>query len=244
MAAAYQIIDANTTIGAHPNHRLNMSIERLISEMDTYKISASLAQSTLGIYDSYERGNTAIIEAARSNNRLVPIASINPLRYFGSIDDMRKICALGFRIFRFYPAEQGWAIESAAFANVLKQLGEMKLPFIIDASESGAPTAVTRVSSGYPAPVIIGSISLDTISESLALMADNPNIMIETHDLYIPGALETIVQKVGADRTVFGSGAPLRSTAAMLSYIVNSDLSDEDKQKTLAGNIRRVLEAK
>lgn len=244
MAAAYQIIDANTTIGAHPDHRLNMSIERLISEMDTHKIAGSLAQSTLGIYDSFERGNSAIIEAARGNNRLVPVASIDPLKYFGAVDDMRKICSLGFRIFRFSPYEQGWAIESAAFTQVLKQLGECRIPFIIDASDSGTPSAVARVASGYTAPVIIGSISLETFSESLAVMADNPNIMIETHELHIPGALEMIAQRVGADRIVLGSGAPLRSIASALSYITNSDLSEEDKQKALAGNIRRVLEAK
>lgn len=244
MTAAYQILDANTTIGAHPDHRLNMSIERLIGEMDTHKIAGSLAQSTLGIYDSYERGNAAIIEAARGNNRLVPVASINPLRYFGTVDDMRKICSPGFRIFRFYPDEQGWVIESAAFAQVLRQLAEVKLPFIIDASKSGDPSAVAKVASGYPAPVIIGSISLDTLSESLAVMADNPNIMIETHELHIPGALEMIAQRAGADRIVFGSGGPLRSIASALSYITNSGLSEEDKQKALAGNIRRVLEAK
>ena len=244
MAAAYQIIDANTTIGAHPDHRLNMSIERLISEMDTHKIAGSLAQSTLGIYDSYESGNSAIIEAARGNNRLVPVASINPLRYFGGVEDMRKICSLGFRIFRFSPVDQGWAIESAAFTQVLKQLGECKIPFIIDASGSGTPSAVARIASGYAAPVIIGSISLETFSESLAVMADNPNIMIETHELHIPGALEMIAQRVGVDRIVFGSGAPRRSIASALSYITSSDLSEEDKQKALAGNIRRVLEAK
>lgn len=244
MAAVFQIIDANTTIGAHPDHRLDMSIERLISEMDANKIAGCLAQPTLGIYDSHDRGNAAIIEAVRGNTRLAPVATVNPLRYFGRDEDMQKICALGFRMFRFRPVEQGWAIDSAAFAHVLKQLASANMPFMVDAAHSGGPSAVVRAAAGYTAPVILSSVSLETLSEALAVMADNSNFLIETHELHVPGALEMIAARVGSDRIVFGSGAPLRSTASSLNYITYSELPDEDKQRVLGGNIRRVLEAK
>ncbi|MHB1001043.1 MAG: amidohydrolase family protein [Armatimonadota bacterium] len=243
MAANFQIIDANTTIGAHPDHRLNMSIERLISEMDTHTISGGLAQSTLGIYYSYIRGNAAILEAAKVNNRLVPVASVNPIYYYGASADMQAIRSQGFRIFRFYPGEQNWDIDSLAFKQILDQLAPLKVPIMIDTANAGQPSAMARIAAEYPAPVILFSISMNVLSEALAAAVKYSNVMIETHELHVPGALELISERIGSDRIIFGSGAPLRSIASSLHYITSSDLSDEDKQRVLGGNIRRVLEA-
>ena len=73
-------------------------------------------------------------------------------------------------------------------------------------------------------------------------MGEHPNIMIETHELHAPGALELIANRVGADRIVFGSGAPTRSIASSLYYITSAGLSDDAKTAILGGNIARVLE--
>ena len=243
MALDVQIIDANTMFGVHPTHRLDMSVERLMREMDKYRIAAALTLSTVGIFHSHARGNSITLEAAKANNRLVPIATVNPGSYFGSAADMQAICAQGFRIFKFYPAEQAWTLDSAAFGEVLAQTAPLKAPVMVNAFRPGEPSAVGRIVSGYPAPVILCSISLDVLSEALAVMAGLPNVMLETHELHAPGALKLVVDRVGADRVIFGSGAPRCSIAGSLHYILSSELSDDEKARVLGGNIRRVLEA-
>jgi len=243
MSASFQIIDADTMFGVHPTHRLDMSIERLISEMDKHKIAAGLSLSTIGVFHGYIRGNAITLEVAKANNRLVPIATIDPKGYFGAASDLQVIKAQGFRIFKFYPDEQEWEIASASFGEVLKQLAPLKVPIMLDAARPGEPSDVGRMVSNYPAPVVLCSVSLEVLSEALAVMADLPNVMVETHELHVPGALEMITGRVGADRIIFGSGAPRCSIASSLHYVLNSELSDEDKQRVLGGNIRRILEA-
>ena len=243
MALNVQIIDANTMFGIHPTHRLDMSVERLICDMDKHSVAASLTLSAVGIFHSHIRGNVMTLEAAKANNRLLPVATINPKNYFGSAADMQAIKAQGFRIFKFHPDEQGWAIGSAAFGEILKQLSPLKAPIMLDASRPGEPTEVGRVTSDYPAPVILCSVSLDVFSEALAVMSQFPILMIETNELHVPGALKMLVDRVGAERIVYGSGAPRCSIASSLQYLLNSELSDEDKQKVLGGNIKRILEA-
>jgi predicted TIM-barrel fold metal-dependent hydrolase len=238
-----QIIDANTTVGAHPSHRLDMSVESLVARMDNHQIAASLTLSTIGIFYNHVQGNAATIEAARASNRLVPVATVNPKDYFGTAADMQSIRTQGFRIAKFFPAQQGWCIDSAAFAEVLRQLAPLKMPIMLDAATPGEPSSIARMIQDYPAPVILCSISLDVLSESIAVMAQQPNVMLETHDLHVPGALQMLAQRVGSDRVVFGSGAPMRSVPSSLQYVLSSDLSDEDKQRVLGGNIRRILEA-
>ena len=243
MALNLQIIDANTMFGIHPTHKLDMSVERLVREMDRHKIAGSFTLSADGVFHSDARGNTATLEAAKANNRLVPMATLNPKTYFGSAADLQAIRAQGFRIFKFFPVEQGWTIGSAAFKAVLKQLAPLKAPVMLNVARPGEPSEAGRALSDYPAPVILCAVSLDVFGEAFAVMSELPNAMLETHELHVPGALKLVADRIGADRIIFGSGAPRCATASSLHYILNSELSDEDKQRVLGGNIRRILEA-
>lgn len=233
-AQTVRIIDANTMFGVHPAHRLDMSPERLIRDMDRHRISGSLTLSTIGIFHDHVIGNAATLEAAKANNRLIPVATINPKAYFGQ--DVAAIRNEGFRIFRFF----GGDADSAALKAILKQLEPLKLPIMLDqiTYHSSLITAV----SDYPAPVILCSVTNDSLSEALAVMAELPNVMLETHSLTALGALEMVVSRVGADRVIFGSGAPILSLPSALTCILSAELSDEDKAKILGGNIRSILE--
>ncbi|MCL6518240.1 MAG: amidohydrolase family protein [Armatimonadetes bacterium] len=238
----FQIIDANTLFGFHPIHKLDMSIERLMRDMERYKIGASITLSTIGLFCDYVEGNKITKGAATANSRLIPAGTVNPQGYFGTDEDMRAIVSQGFRIFRFFPAEQGWPIDSAAFKLVLKQLASFKVAVMVDAGKPGEPTALAHVVADYPGAVIMCSISAESIAEALAVMLEMPNVMVETHELHVPGALKVVAERVGANRVIFGSGAPRRSTASSLNSVLNSELSDAEKQLVLGGNIKRILE--
>lgn len=229
--ANIQIVDSNTMFGVHPAHKLDMSPERLIRDMDRHRIAGSLTLSTIGVFHDHIIGNTATLEAAKANNRLVPLATVNPKTYFG--EDLSSLRPQGFRIVRLFSSE-----DSPAFKAILNQLASSKMPVMLDQL-----THHSSLIRDYPAPIILCSVTNDTLSEALAVMTELPNIMLETHCLTALGALETVVSRVSADRVVFGSGAPILSVAGALSYILSAELSDEDKQKILGGNIRRILEA-
>lgn len=230
-------------IGMYPTHRFDMTVERLIREMDAYRITAGVAVSTTGVFHDHTIGNAAVLEAAKGSNRIMPAATVNPKHYFGTAADLAAVRQQGFRLFRFFPAQQGWTVDSPALGEILKQLAPLKSAIMVDTSQPGDAGKIARGVSSYPAPVILSGISLDTLSEALAVMSELPNVLIETHALRVPDALCLIAERVGADRMIFGSGAPRSSAASSLQYVYSSALSDEDKQKVLGGNIKRILEA-
>ncbi len=178
-----------------------------------------------------------------ANKRLVPVATVNPRCYFGSVEDLQKLRGQGFRVFRFYPGDQGWPIGSAAFGEVLKQLASVNMQVMVNAALPGEVTVLGRMIADYPAPVILSSVCGETLSEVLAVASTVPNLLVETHALHTPGALELFAQRVGAERIVFGSGAPRHSIASSLYYVLQAELSDSEKELVLGGNIKRILEA-
>ena len=231
-AQTVQIVDANTMFGIHPAHKLDMSPERLIRDMDRHRIAGSLTLSTIGVFHDHVIGNAATLEAAKANNRLVPVATVNPKAYFG--EDLSSLRSQGFRILRFFGDT-----DSPVFKTIMAQLAAVKLPIVLDQLTHHS----SLITLDYPAPIILCSVTNETLSDALAVMAELPNVMLETHCLSALGALEMASGRVGSDRVIFGSGAPILSVSAALSYILSAEISDEDKAKILGGNIRRILEA-
>lgn len=243
MSKGLEVIDANTMVGTHPFRKLEMSVGKLIRLMDTYQIQRSMVVSSIGVFYDYIEGNEATLKAASESDRLIPVATINPIEYFGGEDDCRAIRDRGFRIFKFQPEDQKWPLFSAAFAEVLRHLAPLKAPIMIDLRKPGEATAMAQVAGDYPAPVIMCGLPLDALSEALVVMRDSPNLYLETHELCVPGVIKLAADRVGVERIVFGSGTPRRSAASPLQNVFLSELSEEDKQKVLAGNIKGILEA-
>ncbi len=243
MSQAIQIIDVNTMIGMYPTHRFDMTVERLTRDMDAYKIAAAVAVSTIGIFHDHTLGNAATAEAAKGNNRIVPAATVNPTRFFGGIEDLTALRQQGFRIARIFPVEQGWRTDSPLFDQLLTGLSAAKMPVMVDIRNPGDAADIARRAASYPAPVILGGVALENLGEVVAAVSCTPNLMIETHALWAPGVLNVLCVRVGADRVIFGSGAPRSSAAAALQYVFSSTISDDDKQKILGANIKSILEA-
>jgi predicted TIM-barrel fold metal-dependent hydrolase len=55
------------------------------------------------------------------------------------------------------------------------------------------------------------------------------------------GMVEMAVREVGARRVIFGSDLPGRSLASQLAKVTGAELSAEDKELILGGNLRRLV---
>jgi predicted TIM-barrel fold metal-dependent hydrolase len=237
----FEIIDANTIFGPWPSVRADMSVERLVKALQSHGVSGALAVSTLGALHSHADGNAETLRVCKEQPMLQPVATIDPRGYFGPPGMPAKLKEQGFRMFRFFPMLQEWRLDHAAFCDILDEVESLGLPIMMQARETGYPTALVKSLSGHKATFILEGISFENMAESVSVMRKHDNVMVDTRELRTPGALRFLVDQVGADRVIFGSGCLRNSMAAALGYITDSDITDEAKEKILAGNIRRLL---
>ena len=59
--------------------------------------------------------------------------------------------------------------------------------------------------------------------------------------LLSPGAIQLIADKVGAERLLFGSGAPSRPIASIVNTLKLAGLSSDQSTLVLSGNAQRIL---
>ena len=83
-----------------------------------------------------------------------------------------------------------------------------------------------------------------TLAEAVALMRAYDSIHLETSTLLATGALKQVIDWVGAERVLYGSGAPARPMAAAFGAVRYADLSDEHRALVLGGNAKVVAKEK
>ena len=94
---------------------------------------------------------------------------------------------------------------------------------------------------GRNAAIILEGVGFENMAETISVMRKHPKVFVETSRLRVPGALRFLVDQVGPDRVIFGSGCLRSSLAASARYIVDSEITDEQKAAILGANIKRLI---
>lgn len=236
-----EITDVNTLFGAYPSQRPDSSADALVGTMQAQGVDWCLTLSTWGLFHYDAEGNAETLRACRAHDHLIPVATLNPMTYWGQGGVIDSTIEEPFEMFRFFPGRQGWPIDFAPFGDVLARLAALpRMPIMVSVPTPGNATVLARVAADYPHPVILEGVSQKTLAEAVSVMRGSDRFLIETHALHAPGTLAILRDSVGIERVLFGSDAPGLSLAAALRSVQNSDLSDADKAAVLSGNAHRI----
>ncbi|MBI2843591.1 MAG: amidohydrolase family protein [Armatimonadetes bacterium] len=236
-----EVIDANTMFGPCPRVTADLSLDRLLEGMQSHGVERSLTLSTVGIFHSHNDGNMDTLAQCQGKQQILPVATIDPRGYFGALKQISNLINQGFRMFRFFPGEQGWPLDHAVFEDILNELEPTPVPIMIDAGRTGDASALARILGSKDHPLILDGVVFETLAEAVSVMKKHSNIYVETHALTVPGGLRFLAEQVRGDRIIFGSDCPRSSLAGALRYVQESGLPDPDKEKVLGGNIKRLL---
>jgi predicted TIM-barrel fold metal-dependent hydrolase len=219
----------------------DISLDRLLASMKKHGVTKSLSLSTVGIYHSHNDGNTETLAECQGKPELLPVATIDPRGYFGGMKLIPNLASQGFKLFRFFPGEQGWPLDHAVFGDILDELEETTIPVMINAGRTGDASAFGRIIGGKQHVLILEGVIFEALAETVSVMKKHDNIYLETHALVAPGALRFLADQVGVDRIIFGSDCPRSSLGGALRYVRESGLAEPDVEKVLGGNIKRLL---
>lgn len=234
-------IDINTLFGPMPSAASDLSVDDLTGLMERHAVAACCTLSTVGVLLDHHAGNSATRAACSENSRLIPVATINPQAFFGGDGQHSRFAAEGFRLARFFPRTQGWPSDYAPFVTLVRTLEAERLPIMVEVDGPGSASRLVHALGSHTPSIILAGVDTRTVAEAVALMRTHPHVYVETSNLVAAGALKHVVEAVGADRALYGSGAPARPMAAGLSVLRYSGLNDTQCEEVLGGNARRLL---
>ena len=235
------IIDVNTSFGFLAHQNLDLSLPVLLRTLEDHGITSGCTLSMRGIYYDYEEGNRETLDAAKTHPSLIPVATIDPRRYLGWEEEVDRCLREGFKVLRFFPEIQGWRVSSLPFRRILEKLSGRGVPVMVSATGWGTASEVGEVAADYDLSVILTDGHYTQMAEVIAAMQRYPQLYAETNRLATPGAVEVMVQETGAERILFGSGAPHQAPQSSLNMLLASGLTQREKAMVLRENAHRLL---
>jgi len=239
-------LDINTLFGPLPAASVDLSVDDLQTLMRKHGVGACCTLSTIGMLLDHNTGNAATLAACSENPALIPAATVNPIAYFGGEGPAMQFAEDGIKLVRFFPAPQGWPFAFAPFRTLIATLAARRLTVMVNLDGPGTATQLvdslgSQISVTTDCPIVLADVDDRQISEVVAVMRLHPDIHVETSGLSAAGAVKLLVAAVGADRVLFGSGAPAKPLAGALAAVRHAGLSEHDRERVLGANARALL---
>lgn len=185
--------------------------------------------------------NDAVLKAcAASDGRLSPFFFANPHRD----PDHYRARAGEFRGVEISPAVHGVPLadpRTARLVAVADEVGHSVYTVCLERPGSRVADLVALAGAHPEVTFVLGHAGIGNIDlYAVETVAGQENILVETSGGYTV-VLREAVARLGADRVLFGSEAPIQHPEVELAKLRHSGISDEDRQKVAWHNAVRLL---
>ena len=251
MIHRFDIIDVHMHLGPYFNfHIAHHDPAGIVAEMDRLGIGQGWVSSHLAIEGDAPLGNDETAEAVRAHpGRFVGYVTVDP-NYPNEVrpELERRLAQPEFKMIKLHPGLATYPIDGPNYEPVWKMARARNCPVLTHAWTGDpycGPGPIRRVMQQYPDVKLIFGHALfhATFKEAAEVASEFPSVILDlTTSNHCYGMIEHAVEKVGADRIVFGSDTPFISAAGAIGKVLYARISDEEKAKILGGNARRLFE--
>ncbi|MQG18635.1 MAG: hypothetical protein FI687_02520 [SAR202 cluster bacterium] len=244
-----KVWDSNASLG--PRHDFKVSVDnadQTIEEMDRLKIEKAVVYSPHAVGFDSRDGNNYLLDLINSNKRLIPQFVFNPtwdnLEQFQQEVDRNKISSV-----RMTPSVHQYPFENWIVKPWLNWLQEEKIPLWLPISYEFLsteppvnPSELHQTIRQYPKlQVVIADVHYK-YSWIYQLLEALPNCHIEISQFIGTGAIEELIERLGHERVLYGSGFPENNFGRQLYSIHQSELQKNILEDICHKNVKALLE--
>lgn len=229
-----RVFDAHRILGPQPDTGVGESFDALLERLDHLGIDAAAVTESRTLNSG--PGLSSEFGSSRVTAVPVIVPGVAGSGYPASVDElpavgMVRVCPVRSRFDPLGPVAMAWWQELAA----------RRVTVAIDAAEAGLDL-VGRIAYAVPSLRLLmltpGYRELRRLGE---LLSATGGVHIETGTLVAAGAIEWLARNFGAERLVFGTGAPTWDDAGPRFQLDHLDLPGRDVQLIAAENADRLI---
>jgi uncharacterized protein len=235
-----RVVDLNASIGRTPHGGRVQPLDALVRLAARHGVALVGACSLRGVFYDHRVGNDETVRIAQEHPGVLPVGTINPKQVDGD-DEADRCIAAGLRLFRFYPEQQGWQVDSPVFRRIARRLGEGGAAISVVLGGWGTVGTLAAATADLGVTVIALGVHYFQLGDAVEALRQFPHLYAETSRLGTHGALKHLVERVGAERVVFGSGMPEKPLTSALNAVWLADLTDDERARILSENALRLL---
>lgn len=239
-----KILDAHCHVGEGMTY--SRTAGELLREMDALSVSgAVITAADRFIAVRNREGNDLVLKAAAEHpDRLFPFATANPWYGGAAMEELERAFGLGALGLKLHPVLQGFTLSDDIVLPLLDLAVEQGKPVYVHTGTpvSCTPFQLTELAMRYPkGTFIMGHAAYSDFWNDVVHSATCvPNILVET-SRHLASVIRTLVERIGADRVVYGSDSPLASMPVEIEKITRYVRRAGDLELILGANLRRIL---
>lgn len=253
-----EFFDANCVLGrvARPLPVTLTNPDEILAELRRHQVTEVLAAHAHAVERHIDGGNAEIVSLASDRPALSP-AWVIPQHSGIDIPDPDKYVAemldAGVRAVRVSPSPYGgYNVGDWALGPLWPALEDRRVPVLVAGSDLGrypdgpalgfSATNLYDICRRHPRlPVVILRLNFSALRLASALMAECPNAFAETSFFTAHRGLEYLVDRLGAERLIYGSGMPWGPPGPGIVSIMYSGLTEEQRAAIAGENLRQLL---
>jgi len=239
-------IDCEMHIGRHEGDLFDwvgrdVSAVRLLELMDEYQIDKCIVLPPTAEYAD----NKALAAAANGHPRMVPVALVNPNGPGGGVPELeRAVNEWGMKGLKLHPQRHGYEADSKAANRLMQAAERLDLTVSIHSGDRCClPWQIGHLARRFPSvPVVMNHMGFRYYVEGAINVAlETPNIYLDTVLVSMPGYLKMAVDKVGAERVIYGSDFPVGHPSSMIAAIKAANIGAEAEALIMGDNLARIM---
>jgi uncharacterized protein len=224
--------------------------EELLVNMDRLKIDRALVCPFKPISYDLNQANTWLASQINKHpDRLVGAARVDPWQPDAIEILKRAFEMLGLRALYLNPWEECFRIDMEQLCPLVDALQSYRAPLLVAAGYPWVSEAfqVQKLAARWPGVSIVmsngGQINISGLGQAdvTQAMKISSNLSIDTAGVYRQDFIEETVQTFGADRVLFGSGAPYFDQGYETMRIRFAKVSAVEESALQAENAKRLL---
>lgn len=243
------VIDAHAHVGPIwprvPSHATAADGVRL---MDLCGIDQALSSASSFLNFSLREGNRLVHRVTREfPGRILGLCVADPRRPAKSAEDLEHYLGeAGFAGIKLHIADTRLPYSDARYDFIYEAARTYAVPVLAHTFSDAEVTGFLDAAQRFPeVPFIVGHSGGYDWDHSVSRIAAVPNACFDVCcSCPDAGRIEAFVEAAGSERVLFGTDNAFLSPALNLSQVLCADLTHEQKQQILGGNIRRILEAR
>ena len=179
-------------------------------------------------------------------DRFIGFAYVSPTMPDRMVPELeRALDRLGFAAIKLYSPYTPYEYNHPVWDPVYRVAHERELVVIAHTGSDGEPRYLGEAAPRFPRATFVAAHAGNAEpfrSQAIEAARRCENFYLETCSTFrTPGVIEELVEKVGADRVLYGSDMPLMDPRSQIGKIITADIPDGAKRLILGENAARVL---
>lgn len=241
--------DCNAYIGLPADRQVQpvLTTEAFVAAMRASRVQRALVWHIAQCEYAPTAGNRMLEEQIAPYEELVGCWAILPddsWEFPDAEELLRQMKASRIAALRAFPTAYQFFLNRLYCGKLLEAISERKIPLLISLRRGADYGTVCALLEAYPKLVCIlcdqSEWALDRYVP--ALLAKYSDVYIDTTFFGLHGMIETLSNRFGAHRILFGSGFPEVGFGPMVYEIEHAELSDADRIAIASGNLQRILQ--